>query len=121
MTNVPAASDDVVQIHLEQLGKHSWVRAVLGAVIGAGGGPPYRFVAAPDDPEHDASEHAAVGATFPVLPTEDLERQTEPNEWTDLAHQRLNELDTELLSAGWKRRADRGRYWWSLRYDPPPG
>lgn len=111
--------EHVVQIHLEQLGRHSWIRAVLGAVMGAGGGPPYRFVAAPDDPDHEASEHAGVSEPFPVLPTEDLERQTEPDEWTDLAHKRLNELDTELLGQGWKRRADRGRYWWSLRYDKP--
>lgn len=108
---------EVVQIHLEQLGKHSWVWAAVGAVIGAGGGPPYRFVAAPDDPDHDASDHAAVGASFSVPPTVDLELQAEPDESTDLPHQRLDELDAELRGAGWHRRSDRGRYWWSLRYD----
>ncbi|MDO9495852.1 MAG: hypothetical protein Q7J48_09135 [Nocardioides sp.] len=107
----------VVQIHLEQLGKHSRVGALIGAAIGAEGGPPLRFVAAPAEPEHDATEHAAVSERFPVLPTEDLDLQVELDEWTQLARQRLKELDVELLSMGWKRRADRGRFWWSLRYD----
>ena len=114
-----AGPQGVVQIHLEELGKHSWTEAVLGAVIGAGGGPAYRFVAAPADPDHDASEHAAVGAKFPVMPFRDLKDLTEPDEWTDRAHQRLNELDAELTSRGWRRRAERGHYWWSLRYDKP--
>ena len=109
--------DAVVQIHLEEPGKHSWADAVLGALIGAGGGPPYRFVAAPMDPVRDASEHAAVGARFPVRPTATLDLEADPDEWTELARQRLKELDVELLSLGWRRHADRGPYWWSLRYD----
>lgn len=116
MTKTP---DTLVQIHLEELGRHSRVGALVGAAIGVGGGPLFRFVAAPNDPVHDASEHAAVSERFPVLPTEDLDLQAEPNEWTELARQRLKELDVELLSLGWKRRADRGRFWWSLRYDKP--
>ena len=33
----------VVQVHLEELGKHAWPEALLGAVLGAGGGPLFRF------------------------------------------------------------------------------
>jgi hypothetical protein len=67
-----AAREDVVQIHLEEIGQHSCTDAVVGAVIGAGGGPAYRFVAAPSDSDHDASEHAAVGAKFPDLLSKQL-------------------------------------------------
>lgn len=109
----------VVQIHLEELGKHSWTRALLGAVLGAGGGPPFRFVAAPPDPDHDASEHAAAGQKFPVVPFRDLAEQAAPDEWNDLARRRLAELDAELVALGWRRRSDRGTYWWSWRYDHP--
>jgi hypothetical protein len=93
----------VVQIHLEEMGRHSWTQALLGAVIGSEDGPPFRFVAAPPDPAYDASEQVAARAGFPVV----------------LARQRLDELDAELVALGWRRRPDRGPYWWSLRYDPP--
>lgn len=94
--------EGLVQVHLEEMGRHSWSQALLGAVIGSGG-PPLRFVAAPPDPQYDASEQAAAGAGLPDA----------------LAHQRLDELDAELKALGWRRRPDRGAYWWSLRYDPP--
>ena len=118
--SVPAP-EGVVQIHLEELGRHSWIKAVLGALIGAGGGPPFRFVAAPPDADHAASEHAAVGVRFPVLPFRDLADRGEPDEWSELAHTRLDELDAELLRLGWQRRPETGHYWWSLRYDRPAG
>lgn len=113
------APEGMVQIHLEEMGRHSWSQALLGAVIGSGGAPPFRFIAAPPDPVHDASEHAAASERFPVVPFRDLSLRTGPDEWGALAHQRLDELDAELRSMGWRRRRDRGAYWWSLRYDPP--
>lgn len=97
------APESMVQIHLEELGRHAWDQALLGAVIGSEDGPPFRFVAAPPDPAHDASEHTTAAAGVPLA----------------LAHQRLDELEAELVALGWRRRPDRGPHWWSRRYDPP--
>lgn len=107
--------EDVLQIHLEEVGRHSWKGALLSAVVGAGGGPLYRFVAAAPDAAHADTDHAAVGAQFPLMPFGDLADQTD-DEWTTLARKRLHELDAELESTGWRRLPERGRHWWSLRY-----
>ena len=48
-----SAPAGVVQVHLEELGKHAWPEALLGAVLGAGGGPLFRFVAAAPGPDHE--------------------------------------------------------------------
>ena len=106
----------VVQSHLEEVGRHSWKDALLSAVVGAGGGPLYRFVAAAPSAAHTDAEHAAVGAKFPLMPLQDLTDQTD-DEWTTLAQKRLQELDAELESSGWRRLPERGPHWWSLRYE----
>lgn len=113
------APEGVVQVHLEELGKHSWAQALLGAVLGAGNGPVFRFVAAVPGPEHEAAEQAAAAARFPVVPFKDLEDRAQPDEWNRLAHRRLDELGAELEAMGWRRRHDTGPYWWSRRYDAP--
>lgn len=106
---------NVVQIHLEEVGRHSWKDALMSAVVGAGGGPLYQFVAAAPSAPHTGAEHAAVGAEFPLMPFQDPTDQT-VDEWTTLARQRLEELDAELKSGGWRRLPERGPHWWSLRY-----
>ena len=108
-------SVQMVQIQLEEAGRRSWKSAASSAVLGAGGGPVYRFVAAAADLGNEG-EPVAVGATFPLLPFQDLDEQAD-FEWTDLARRRLQELGSELEAAGWSRRPERGRHWWSLRYE----
>ena len=107
----------VVEIHLEELGQHSWLAALANTLTGTLGSAQFRFVArrsgAPDDPE----AHVCVGATFPVMRFQDMDNQTEPNAWSDLARDRLAELDAELLSQGWRRLPERGRHWWSSVYE----
>lgn len=115
------APEGMVQIQLEELGMHSWTQALLGAVIGSGGGPHFRFVAAPADADDEAPEQAAAGERFPVVAFKDLADVAGPDEWSALARRRLDELDAELVALGWRGRPDRGRYWWSLRYDAPEG
>jgi hypothetical protein len=114
----PAArSAGVLQVHLEELGQHSWVNALFSTFASLYGSAQFRFVAraagVPDDP----CRHVAVSATFPVMRWADLDDQVEPNTWVDLARERLEELDRDLVAQGWRRRGDRGRHWWSLRYD----
>lgn len=107
---------DVIEIHLEELGEHSWVKALANTLAGNYGSAQYRFVARPPVEEHTAAQHAATGATFPVMRLQDLNDLREPNAWIDTAHERLRELDHELLDAGWQRREQRGLHWWSLSY-----
>ena len=110
---------DVLEIRLEESGMHPWTSAVFSALIGSGGGPLFRFVAAPVDAARDPHERAAAGARFPVLPFHGLDDAAQQDEWIDLAQERLDELDHDLQTAGWRRRPERGAHWWSLRYDRP--
>jgi hypothetical protein len=114
MTTQEAVHEEL-QVYLEPDGRTSWKGALLSAVIGAGGGPLYRFVATPPDTGRDAAEHAVTGERFPLQPFQDLDAEGD-DEWTDLARQRLAELDDELQRDGWRQREDRGTHWWSLRY-----
>lgn len=107
--------EGVIQIQLEEVGRHSWKSALFGAVMSAGGGPVYRFVAAAAC-EHEECEHAASSVRFPLFPLQDLDDATD-DKWTNLARQRLEELDAELVRIGWHRLPERGRHWWSLRYE----
>jgi hypothetical protein len=117
--HLPAAPEPhaaEIEVHLEALGAHPGKRAVLAAVLGAGGGPVYRFVATVMEIPHTSDDHAAVSAAFPLLPFQDLEVQTD-DEWAALARRRLDELDADLVGTGWRRRPDHGAHWWSLRYE----
>jgi hypothetical protein len=123
----PAPSNDpglaatpsrLVQVHLEELGQHSWVKALANTVGGLSGSAQFRFVARGEGAD-ERSSHLVEGATFPVMRWADLNDLTEPNTWLDTARERLGELDAELVSRGLRRRSDRGPHWWSLRYDIP--
>jgi hypothetical protein len=105
-----------LEIHLEELGEHSWGTALLNTLSGSYGSAQYRFVARRPGRHRDASEDLFVGGTFPVMRWQDLEDQTEPNAWLDLARDRLRELEHELSVAGWQREPGTGRHWWSLTY-----
>ncbi len=103
-------------VHLEELGEHSWVKALLNTLSGIYGSAQFRFVARGPGEHRHASEDLFVGATFPVMRLQDLDNQTEPNAWLDIARDRLRELDEELVAAGWHRAPQTGRHWWSLTY-----
>jgi hypothetical protein len=105
-----------VEVRLEELGEHSWVKALLNTLTGLYGSAQYRFVAVPTG-AHEAADHVAVGATFPAMRWQALDDPTEPNGWIEVARERLEELDTELVGQGWRRREDTGAHWWSRRYD----
>ncbi|TGN65732.1 hypothetical protein EXE59_18550 [Nocardioides eburneiflavus] len=54
---------------------------------------------------------------------QDLDDRAEPNGWIDTAVERLQELDADLIKAGWTRDERTGAHWWSLTYrrPEPPG
>jgi hypothetical protein len=108
--------EGVIQIQLEEVGRHSWRSALFGAVMSAGGGLVYRFVAATPGGGHEETQHAGSSDRFPLFPFQDLDDAAD-DKWTDLARQRLAELDAELERIGWHRLPERGKHWWSLRYE----
>lgn len=81
MSDRRVTESDTLEIHLEPVGSHSAKGALLSAVVGAGGGPLYQFVAAASNVDSRHPEHAAIGTTFPLESFQDLEDQTD-NEWT---------------------------------------
>lgn len=105
-----------VEVHLEELGQHSWVKALANTMIGLNGSAQVRFVARPPGEEHRPGDHVATGATFPVMRWQDLDDLRRPNAWIETAQERLDELDDELRASGWRRGPDSGRHWWSRTY-----
>ena len=104
---------DELEIHLERIGRHSWVKGIL---LGGGmGTAQVRFVARPPGPDRSETDHV-LGATFPIMDLQDLDDQRRPNAWIELADQRLEELDGQLVRAGWRRGPETGRHWWSRTY-----
>jgi hypothetical protein len=105
-----------VEVHLEELGQHSWVKALANTLVGSFGSAQLRFVACPPGDRHRAADHVVTGATFPVLRAQDLDDVHLPNAWLDTARQRLDELDGELRGHGWRPGPATGRHWWSRTY-----
>jgi hypothetical protein len=106
----------VVEVHLEELGEHSWLKALFNTLTGASGSAQFRFVARPSGSHHDVRDHVATGATFPALRFQDMDDLHEPNTWIDIARARLEELDEELRGHGWRRVDRHGAHWWSRSY-----
>ena len=106
-----------MEIHLEELGQHSGLKALAGTLLGSSGTAQFRFVARRREAPDTVSDHVATGATFPVLRFSDLDDEVEPNAWLDTARDRLAELDQQLAHEGWRRRPGHGSHWWSLTYD----
>jgi hypothetical protein len=111
-------STDVLEVHLEELGAHSWVRSLLNTVGGSHGSAQYRFVARPPGPDHGIRDHV-LGATFPGIRAQDLKDQQHPNGWIELAEQELEALDRQLRADGWQRGPDHDRAWWARTYERP--
>jgi len=113
---------DAVEVHLEELDAHSWLRAVPDTVTEPYGGGQFRFivVATAGASDHRLKDHLATSVSFPALLLQDPDGPTQPDAWLDVARQRLTDLDAELLRHGWQRQGQRGRHWWSLAYDAVP-
>jgi hypothetical protein len=113
---------EAVELHLEELDAHSWLKAVPDLVSEPYGRGLYRFVVVPaaNRADHSLRDHLAASVSFPALRLQDPDKPTQPDAWLDVARQRLTDLDLELVREGWRRRQGRGRYWWSLAYDAPP-
>jgi hypothetical protein len=112
------ASPQTIEVHLEELGEHSWVKALANTVSGSHGSSQYRFVARPPGTGHRPSDHVVTGATFPVLRLQDLDDLHRPNAWVETAQERLDELDEELASHGWRPCPGGRQHWWSRTYVP---
>ena len=115
--NETQANQERAEVHLEELGQHSWWKAFLNTLGGTNGSAQYRFVArragAPDTRER----HVREGATFPLMRWQDLDDEHQPNAFSDIAHQRLEELDASLRDDGWRPCGQPGRHWWSRTYE----
>ncbi len=110
------STPDVLEVHLEELGQHSWVKALFNTASSSYGSAQFRFVARPPGEDHDVADHQFLGATFPMMRLQDLNNLNEPNAWLDTARERLQELDRQLVADGWQRQPGLGRHWWSLSY-----
>jgi len=107
---------NVLEIHLEEFGQHSWWRSLLNVLGGTAGSALYRFVARPAGAPDQGRTGHVLGATFPVMRAQDLNDRTTPNAWIDLAEARLEELDRQLAREGWARSPAPGHHWWSRTY-----
>jgi hypothetical protein len=105
-----------VEVHLEELGEHSWLKALANTLTGSYGSAQFRFVARPPGHEHHPGDHVATGATFPVMRWQDLDDLHRPHAWIETAEERLDELDDSLRALGWRRCPTAGRHWWSRTY-----
>lgn len=112
VTTLPA----VVEVHMEELGEHSWWKALANTLTGSYGSAQFRFVARPPCSHHDVRDHVATGATFPAMRFQDMDDLHEPNAWIEVARERLEELDEELRGHGWQRVDRHGAHWWSRSY-----
>ena len=110
----------VLEVHLEDYGQHSWVKSLLNVMSGGTGSAQFRFVARPAGADRHEDDHV-VGATFPMMRMQDLDNRTKPNAWLKIAEERLEELERELVRAGWTRLPGGGPHWWSRRYTRTTG
>ena len=106
-----------VEVHLEELGQHSCWKALLNTMTGTNGSAQYRFVARLAGYADTPNLHVREGATFPLMRWQDLDNERQPNAFSDIAHQRLEELDATLRDDGWSRCDEPGRHWWSRTYE----
>ncbi len=104
-----------LEIHLEEVGQHSWLTGLLNVLGGGFGSAQFRFVARPPGLDHGLADHV-LGATFPVMRMQDLDDRRHPNAWIEVAEERLEEMDRQLVEDGWERQPERGDHWWSRRY-----
>ena len=110
----------LLEIHLEEIGQHSWLAGLLNLLGGGFGSAQFRFVARPHGRDRGVEDHV-LGATFPVMRMQDLNDRQHPNAWIEIAEERLEELDRQLVGEGWERQPETGHRWWSRTYTRTTG
>lgn len=103
-----------LEVHLETLGKHSWFHLALSSLAAGPAYDSYRFVARSTDDASGKAPALVESGTFPLLRFMEPDALVEPAS-PDVT-QRLAELDSDLVAAGWRRTETLGRYWWSRIY-----
>jgi hypothetical protein len=106
---------EAVEVHLEELGQHSWVKAVANMLGGSSGSAQLRFVACSPGKEHHADDHVVTG-DVPGDETPGSRAPQPANAWIETAQERLEELDVDLLDRAWRRDSNSGQHWWSRTY-----
>lgn len=115
------ARPQLIEVHLEELGQHSWWKALLTTLGGSYGSAQYRFVARPVGSPDEERSHVAMSSTFPWMRLADLDDTTTPEQpWLPIARERLEEIDAALVERGWRRLDATGEHWWSRRYETTP-
>jgi hypothetical protein len=105
------ATQQKLEVQLEELDRRFWSHAVADAVTGAFGSGVYRFTAhVPSEDGYDV-----LGRPF-AMARQDAEADDRPNAASSRALARLCELDEQLQESGWEKLAEIGQHWWSLRY-----
>ena len=117
MTAHPSPPRPRIEVHLEELGQHSWLLALATTLGGTHGSAQYRFVARTSGRPDRRSSHVLEGATFPLMRWQDLDDEHLPNGFADLARERLAEIDADLRAHRWRRCDGVGRHWWSVAYE----
>ena len=106
----------IVEVHLEELGQRSWIKAASNTLGGSFGSAQFRFVARPPRESGADKDELVLGPTFPMMRAQDLNNQTEPNGGSELTRESLADLDRRLRAEGWQLAESGGRHWWSRSY-----
>jgi hypothetical protein len=102
-----------LEVRLEEFDPRLWSHSPADPGTGASGASGvgvYRFVAHVLDDGVDL-----CGRPF-AMARRDAEAADKPDATVSLALARLCDLDEQLQESGWRKLADLGRHWWSLRY-----
>lgn len=105
----------LLEVHLENLGKQSFLQSIVSALGGTAAYAPHRFVARSPDGEPGEAGIVLASSTFPVLRFLDPQALTELQQNEEVVRQ-LEKLGRDLESAGWSRREEMGQHWWSRTY-----
>ncbi len=105
------ATQQRLEVELEELDRRFWSHALADAVTGAFGSGVYRFTG------HVLSDdgYDVCGRAF-AMARQDAEVDDKPSATGSRAVARLCELDEQLQDSGWHKNAELGQHWWSLRY-----
>ncbi len=105
------ATQQTLEVQLEELDRRFWGNALVVGVTGAFGSGVYRFTG------HVLSDdgYDLVGRPF-AMARQVVEADDKPTATGSRSLTRLCELDEQLQEAGWHKTAELGQHWWSLRY-----
>jgi hypothetical protein len=103
------ATQQLLEVQLEELDHRSWSHELEATTIALGSGV-YRFVG------HVLSDGYDLRGRPFAMPRHDVEDDAHPAATARHALARLCELDAELQESGWHKLSELGQHWWSLRY-----